>query len=125
MTTIVKNTGIDANRSRGKSANVYSLNNLSSHLNGDKNQVMSLDIEDKTSNLTTITERKEIMLSILQAINELPEELKVVMLPFYESQSYTEISESAQLPLTTVRARVHRAKQMLRKSFEGYDFANF
>jgi|APCry1669188970_1035186.scaffolds.fasta_scaffold22562_2 RNA polymerase sigma-70 factor (ECF subfamily) len=122
MTTIVHNAGIDTTRQRPKNTQVYSLNSISSQLNGDKNQVLSLDAEDKSFDLYKTVENKEFIERIVNSINEMSEDLKVVMIPFVEGQSYDEISNSSSLALTTVRARVHRGKQILRKSF-GSEFS--
>lgn len=125
MTTIVRNAGIDYNRLKAKHASTYSLNSISSQLTGDKSQIMSLDVEDKSQDVVKQVERIELINEIYQSIADLPDDLKVVMLPFFDNQSYEEIAVSEKLPLTTVRARVHRAKQILRKSINPELLANF
>lgn len=50
------------------------------------------------------------------AINELPEEFKLVVLMFYfEQRSYREIAETLQIPAGTVMSRLSRAKGHLRQ----------
>lgn len=50
------------------------------------------------------------------ALNQLPDEYKVVVLMFYfEGSSYREIAEQLQLPAGTVMSRLSRAKSVLRR----------
>jgi RNA polymerase sigma-70 factor (ECF subfamily) len=125
MITIVKNAGIDANRANSKNFKTYSLNNISSQMSGDKQQKLSLDVVDKSADLSKMMESKELIQYIYNSVDNLPEELKVVMVPFIEGQSYNEISDSSNLAITTVRTRVHRAKKILRDTFKYEKSANF
>ena len=125
MTTIVRNTGIDANRTRSRHYNTFSIDNISSQLSGDKNQITTLDVVDKSADLFDIVEKKELMHEISILINGLPKDLKDVMQPFFEGQSYEEISDLMKLNMSTVRARVHRAKKILRKSSKIEAYATF
>ena len=53
--------------------------------------------------------------TLQQAINELPDEFKIVVLMFYfEECSYREIAERLELPTGTVMSRLARAKSRLR-----------
>jgi RNA polymerase sigma-70 factor (ECF subfamily) len=57
-----------------------------------------------------------------QAINELADEFKVVLLMFYfEEKSYREIADALDVPPGTVMSRLSRAKSHLRKLFEEDD----
>lgn len=54
------------------------------------------------------------------AINELPENYKIVIiLRHTEERSYEEIAELLHLPLGTVKARIFRAREMLKKKLKG------
>lgn len=123
MSTIVKNAAIDYKRSASKQSYAYSLDAITSSL--DNSQTMSFDVEDKQANLYEIYEKKEFMKSLSNMIDDLPEDLKLVMIPFIQGQTYDEISRQSKLSLTTVRARVHRAKKILRNSYDSANFANF
>lgn len=118
MTTIVHNAGIDANRQKPKNIHVYSINSISTQLNGDKRQSLSLDVEDKNADSHKLVERNELIERIMDSVLKMPQDLQVVMVPLMEGQSYADIAEESKLALTTVRARVHRGKQILRKTFE-------
>lgn len=53
--------------------------------------------------------------ALQRALNELPDEFKIVLLLFYfEDRSYREIAEELGLPLGTVMSRLSRAKRHLR-----------
>ncbi len=53
--------------------------------------------------------------ALQRALNELPDEFKIVLLLFYfEERSYREIAEELELPLGTVMSRLSRAKCHLR-----------
>ncbi len=54
---------------------------------------------------------------IKQAIKELPEKYRVaIVLRHQEERSYEEIAQMLELPLGTVKARIFRAREMLKKS---------
>lgn len=61
-------------------------------------------------------EKKE---AVRQAVNMLPERLKVTVLLFYmEELSTTEISAITKIPKGTVLSRLHQARKLLRKELE-------
>ncbi|WP_438449054.1 RNA polymerase sigma factor SigW [Gorillibacterium sp. sgz5001074] len=70
------------------------------------------------------TPEEEIMLSetqqqIRQAIDTLPEKYKsVVILRYLHDMSLQEIGDVLQMPVTTVKTRVHRGREFLRKKLE-------
>lgn len=52
-----------------------------------------------------------------QAIDALPEEYRIVsLLYFLNDFSYEEIAEAAEVPIGTVRSRLHRGRNLLQKS---------
>jgi RNA polymerase sigma-70 factor (ECF subfamily) len=54
---------------------------------------------------------------IVEAINRLPEEYRIVAtLYFMEDSSYEEIAQALQCPVGTVRSRLHRGRKMLQKA---------
>lgn len=54
--------------------------------------------------------------TLAMALQALPEKLRLpLMLCYVEGMSYEEIAQTLRLPLTTVRGRIHRAKEKLRK----------
>lgn len=70
------------------------------------------------------TPEEEIVLSetqgqIRQAISGLPEKYKsVVVLRYFHDMSLQEIGEVLNMPVTTVKTRVHRGREFLRKKLE-------
>lgn len=116
MTTIIRNAGIDASRSRNKNVSSFSLSHVFVNNDKDSNQILELDIEDKSADLYTMLENKDLIKNIYESVAKLPADLQLVMIPFMEGQTYMQISDSSNLALTTVRARVHRGKKILRNS---------
>ena len=53
---------------------------------------------------------------INDAIKELPENLKNPFLYYFEGYSYEEISDMFEVPLGTVKSRIHHARKKLKKS---------
>jgi len=125
MTTIVKNTAIDHNRKNQKKSNTMSFDNLVSTNNNNKQKLTYYDVKDKNCDLAKNLERQESLDLLNNTIRNLPEELQIVMIPFVENYSYNEISESTSLTVATVRARVHKAKKILRQTLKYENFANF
>lgn len=59
-------------------------------------------------------ETKEMMAMVEEAIGRLPEHYRIiVILRHQEERSYEEISEILGIPLGTVKARIHRARNMI------------
>jgi DNA-directed RNA polymerase specialized sigma24 family protein len=65
------------------------------------------------------------MQAIQKEISKMPEELKLVFIPFVKGLTYEEISQETNVTLATVRARVHRAKQILRNNENLENLASF
>lgn len=60
-------------------------------------------------------EKKEIRERVQQALNELePEDAAVILLRDLQDHSYEEVAEVLNLPLGTVKSRLHRARQALK-----------
>jgi RNA polymerase sigma-70 factor (ECF subfamily) len=67
--------------------------------------------------------RKEKMLRLSEAIENLPPHYRIMLvLRHQENLSYEEIADSLEIPLGTVKARIHRAREMLKSSLKGKDF---
>jgi len=67
--------------------------------------------------------RREKMDKLNAAIEQLPEHYRIMLvLRHQENLSYEEIAESLEIPLGTVKARIHRAREMLKNSLKGKDF---
>lgn len=58
---------------------------------------------------------------VTQAIDELPEDFRiVVVMAFIEGLSYEEIAAALDVPMGTVKSRLHRGRKMLQKSLYHY-----
>lgn len=67
--------------------------------------------------------RNEKMQKLDAGIAALPEHYRIMLvLRHQEDMSYEEIAESLAIPLGTVKARIHRAREMLRAILEDSDF---
>jgi RNA polymerase sigma-70 factor (ECF subfamily) len=124
MATIVTNTAIDHKRKISKEGPVMSLN-ATQNIGNENRQLMNFDVEDKNADLIKHYEQQETIEFIAQMISELPNDLRIVMAPFFEGKNYDDVSKITSLSVSTVRARVHRAKKILRNSYNKENFANF
>ncbi|UCG53824.1 MAG: sigma-70 family RNA polymerase sigma factor [Candidatus Latescibacterota bacterium] len=67
--------------------------------------------------------KKEKMKLLSRAIEELPPHYRImIVLRHQEGLSYEEIAETLEVPLGTVKARIHRAREMLKTRLDGEDF---
>ncbi|HET6349956.1 MAG TPA: sigma-70 family RNA polymerase sigma factor [Candidatus Krumholzibacteria bacterium] len=67
--------------------------------------------------------RDEKMRRLEEGIAALPEHYRIMLvLRHQEDMSYEEIAESLSIPLGTVKARIHRAREMLKSILEDTDF---
>jgi RNA polymerase sigma-70 factor (ECF subfamily) len=80
----------------------------------ERERTVPLDVDDLPTD--EVSDHFEIDRDLLQtAIDELPDEFKLVLLAFYfEQRSYREIAEQFELPMGTVMSRLARAKSHLR-----------
>ncbi len=68
-------------------------------------------------------ERSERMAMLEEAIAELPEHYRVILLLRHQEHlAYEEIARVLDVPLGTVKARIHRAREALRRILEERDF---
>lgn len=77
--------------------------------------------DERTADPSAEAERSELEVALQRAIGELDEERRiVVVLRDLEGLSYEEIAEALQLPIGTVRSRLHRARVDLRDKLERF-----
>ncbi len=75
--------------------------------------------EDYDYRSTEIDENNDVRMIVRNAIDKLPDKLRIPMiLRDIEGLSYQEISESLELDLGTVKSRIFRARESLRKNLE-------
>ncbi len=79
-----------------------------------------LDVEDPGLKPDEVTSNAEEEIIAQDMIDSLPEHYRIVVLLRHQQDlSYEEIAEALNLPLGTVKARIHRARALLKKYIEG------
>jgi RNA polymerase sigma factor (sigma-70 family) len=72
----------------------------------------------------TLMIRKQQMASLREAIETLPAHYRmIILLRHQENLSYDEIAETLDIPLGTVKARIHRAREMLKDRLKREDIS--
>jgi RNA polymerase sigma-70 factor (ECF subfamily) len=81
-------------------------------------QVMEFVSDDESQPEVTY-EKKEIQETVQKAIAELPENYRIPMvLKYLEDQSYQQISEIMDLPVSTIETRLYRGRIMMQKKLK-------
>jgi len=71
----------------------------------------------------TVLQRKEAMEKIEEVVADLPPHYRAIILLRHDQQlSYDEIAETLQMPLGTVKARIHRARNLLQQMLKGRSY---
>ena len=69
-------------------------------------------------------EKKEIRQRVQQALNRLdPEDATIIVLRDLQDVPYDEVARTLEIPIGTVKSRLHRARQALRSELSGYFYA--
>lgn len=80
----------------------------------------TMDVEDPGLKPDEITSNAEEELQTSELIDSLPEHYRIVVLLRHQQDlSYEEIAEALHLPLGTVKARIHRARALLKDKIQG------
>jgi RNA polymerase sigma-70 factor (ECF subfamily) len=96
---------------RKKRLNTLSIENT---YTDDDGQSVSIDVEDSNNNPQEETIRAQKAELLLQFVDKLPGKYqKLVRLRYYEELSYEEIAERIDAPLGTVKAQLHRARELM------------
>jgi RNA polymerase sigma-70 factor (ECF subfamily) len=78
------------------------------------------------SNPSKVLGRKELALKIQEAVNELPEYHRaVIIMREIEGLSYTEMAKTMNVSKGTIMSRLHHARQKLKRSLESYLYGEF
>jgi len=123
MQTIIRNTGIDATRGNTRQQSTVSIDKI--HHYPDADRTSDFYLIDKSANLQKNYEKEELYNELYTVINNLPPDLKDVMLYFSKGFSYQEISDATKISITSVRTKIHRAKLIIRKNTKLSDLAFF
>ena len=80
----------------------------------------TMDVEDPGLKPDEVTSHAEEESRAAALIDSLPEHYRIVVLLRHQQDlSYEEIAEALQLPLGTVKARIHRARALMKDRIEG------
>lgn len=86
----------------------------------DSSEERTLDVEDPGLKPDEVTSHAEEEKRTQDLIDSLPEHYRIVVLLRHQQDlSYEEIAEALNLPLGTVKARIHRARALLKERIEG------
>jgi RNA polymerase sigma-70 factor (ECF subfamily) len=91
---------------------------------GQDGEQYELQVPDPGPGPDTVVQRKEALLRLAEVIGDLPPHYRAITLLRHDQQlSYEEIAEVLSLPLGTVKARIHRARQQIQQilSARAYD----
>jgi RNA polymerase sigma-70 factor (ECF subfamily) len=84
-----------------------------------KNGTVEVELEDKGANPEEHFLRKQRIMSIEEAIKGLPPKYKqVIVYRHHDDKSYEEISRIMGIPIGTVKARIFRARELLKKKLK-------
>lgn len=96
---------------RKKKLNTLSIENT---YTDDDGQSVSIDVEDENNNPQEETIRAQKAELLLIFVDKLPAKYqKLVRLRYYEELSYEEIADRIEAPLGTVKAQLHRARELM------------
>ena len=115
MFKILKNAFINEYRKKSKQPNKV-----------DYEDIVSFHDSEDVQLVGTLDMREEIFQDMLgdevtKAINSLPVDFRtVILLCDIEGFTYEEIAKIIDIPIGTVRSRLHRARQMLKELLEDY-----
>ena len=91
------------------------------HIPLDGTEVIADGAVDPAKNV----EHKEIQQRVQQALNSLdPEDARIVLLRDLQDIPYEDVAEMLDIPVGTVKSRLHRARQALKTSLAPYFHAN-
>ncbi|MHA4894625.1 sigma-70 family RNA polymerase sigma factor [Pedobacter sp. PWIIR3] len=78
-------------------------------------------VQLSTSASSNLGENKFALEDINKAIKNLPENCSVPFLRYFEGYKYHEIADELNVPIGTVKTRIHMARQMLKASLKMYN----
>jgi RNA polymerase sigma-70 factor (ECF subfamily) len=117
MYQIITHDFIDSRRAQRK----VKVESLDQPLNTDEEDERTLDVPDVTDDPAHIIEERELEEPVQRALDELPEEYRVVVvLSDIEGYSYEEIAAALKVPIGTVRSRLNRGRNVLKVKLADY-----
>lgn len=112
---ILKNSFINEYRKKSKQPNKVDYNEVEQYYNSD-------DVDENiTTDLRVETVQHMIGDEISGALNGIPVDFRtVIILSDLEGFTYEEMSKILDIPIGTVRSRLHRARNMMKEKLAGY-----
>ncbi len=96
---------------RKKKLETYSINTQIKSSDGDS---MSIDIKDKNLNPQDLAIKQQKIMIVREFVELLPAKYRrLVQLRYFDELSYDEIAKEIEAPLGTVKAQLHRARELL------------
>ncbi len=90
-----------------------------SFLDDEENSAENVFVAPANLSPSKMTEQNERLKIVRQAVNSLPEDLRlVVVMKEFEDMTFQEISDTLSLPLSTVKSRLYTALKQLRAKIE-------
>ncbi|NOY74288.1 MAG: sigma-70 family RNA polymerase sigma factor [Kiritimatiellaeota bacterium] len=106
------------NRRRGAEVNI----SMSASFSDDADAKLEMEIPDKALNPQVLLQRKETESALERSLRALPENLReVLVLRHTEEMSYAEMASMLGCELGTVKSRLARAREVLRKNYYATD----
>ncbi|HET8828606.1 MAG TPA: RNA polymerase sigma factor [Pelobium sp.] len=110
--TIMKNTFINGYRRFVKTTSIIT----------QTDEISSQQLSFSSS--SNKAENKFVMDDIQQALKALPKEYYVPFTLYFEGYKYHEIADDLDIPIGTVKTRIHVARKLLKKSLSVYNHTN-
>lgn len=96
-----------------------------SRVEQDKNEVY-LSKAGSAENIERDTERRELNLQIRRAVGALPDKLRTVTYMFYfADMSINDIGKTLRIPIGTVKSRLSRSRDIIKKELEAKGYENY
>ena len=115
---IMTNTFIDRQRHKKRVGRIDSLDTPS--VGADDGEISAREIPDWTEEPSRRVLHDEFGEPVQKALNQLKPDFRMVLiLSDVEEFSYEEIAEMLNIPIGTVRSRLHRARDMMRQALMG------
>jgi len=93
---------------------------IDDHLEGEEGPIHR-ELADPRRHPDQLSEDSELREAIRSAIDRLPEHYRVILILRHQEQlSYEEIAQTLDIPLGTVKARIHRAREGLKEHLAAF-----
>lgn len=120
---ILKNTFINDYRKKAKEPFKYDYNEIEERYNADEAKVGATNslVQQESNKLSTDLINDMMGDEMMLAMNSLQEDFRqIIILCDLEDMKYEEIAEILEIPVGTVRSRLHRARNALKEKIKEY-----